>query len=214
MLDEETLHRAADELALRDPHLGAVIEKHGYPPLWAREQGFPTLVKIILEQQVSLASAQAAFDKLLQSLGELTPESFLTLNDIELKQIGFSRQKTRYCRILAESVLSGETDLEELNTKSNEEVFESLTSLKGVGPWTAGIYLLMALRRPDVWPKGDLALLVSMQEVKQLKHRPNNDEAALIAVTWEPWRSVAARILWHNYLSERKSKTSFSGGTP
>lgn len=210
MLDEETLIIAVEVLSRRDPHLRAVIEKHGPPPLWAREQGFPTLVKIILEQQVSLSSAQAAYDKLLSALGQLTPNTFLTLNDDELKLIGFSRQKTRYCRILAETLINDELNLEELAFKPNEEVFETLTDLKGIGPWTAGIYLLMALRRPDIWPRGDLALLVSMQEVKMLEMRPDNDEAALIAETWKPWRSVAARILWHNYLSERNSETRFT----
>ncbi|MCW4012116.1 MAG: DNA-3-methyladenine glycosylase 2 family protein [Candidatus Bathyarchaeota archaeon] len=211
MLDEESLHRAADELAERDPHLRAVIEKHGYPPLWAREPGFPTLVKIILEQQVSLSSAQAAYDKLLDQINPLTPEEFLTLDDAELKQIGFSRQKTRYCRILADSILCGELDLAELVKQSDEEVSETLTALKGIGPWTAGVYLLMVLRRPDIWPRGDIALLTSMQEVKQLDTRPDNDVAAEIADAWRPWRSVAARILWHNYLSERAAKTDFSG---
>lgn len=203
MLDEETLHKAVDELAERDPHLRAVIEKHGYPPLWAREPGFPTLVKIILEQQVSLASAQAAYDKLLLRVNHLTPETFLTLDDVELKQIGFSRQKTRYCRILAETIQSEELDIAELNQLNNKEIFETLTNLKGIGPWTAGIYLLMALRRPDIWPRGDLALLTSIQEVKQLDTRPDNEKAAEIANAWKPWRSVAARILWHSYLSER-----------
>ena len=155
MLDEESLQNAADELAAHDPHLGAVIEKHGYPPLWARDPGFSTLVKIILEQQVSLSSAQAAYDKLLMRINPLTPEEFLTLDDSELKQIGFSRQKTRYCRILAESIQSGELDLAELNQYSDKEVSETLTALKGIGPWTAGIYLLMVLRRPDIWPRGD-----------------------------------------------------------
>ena len=203
MLDEESLQNATDELAARDPHIGAVIEKHGYPPLWAREPGFPTLVKIILEQQVSLSSAKAAYDKLLMRINPLTPEKFLTLDDAELKQIGFSRQKTRYCRILAETIQSGELDLAELNQYSDKEVSETLTALKGIGPWTAGIYLLMALRRPDIWPRGDLALLTSMQEVKQLPERPDNEKAAEIANAWKPWRSVGARILWHSYLSER-----------
>ena len=210
MLNEETLRAAADELAIRDPHLRAVIEEHGYPPLWGREPGFPTLVKIILEQQVSLASAQAAYVKLSQELGQLTPESFLTLNDDKLKQIGFSRQKTRYCRILAEAILTGTLELCELETKNTEEVFEALIGLKGIGPWTAGIYILMALRRPDVWPRGDLALLISMQEVKMLDERPSNEEAATIAELWKPWRSVAARILWHSYLCKRNKHTDFS----
>ena len=211
MLDEESLQNAADELAARDPHLHEVIDKHGYPPLWAREPGFPTLVKIILEQQVSLSSAKAAYDKLLKRINPLTPEKFLTLDDAELKQIGFSRQKTRYCRILAETIQSGELDLAELNQYSDKTVSETLTALKGIGPWTAGIYLLMVLRRPDIWPRGDLALLTSMQKVKQLETRPDNEKAAEIALAWRPWRSVAARILWHNYLCERAAKTDFSG---
>ena len=210
MLDEETLHKAVDELANRDSHLHSVIEKHGYPPLWAREPGFPTLVKIILEQQVSLSSAQAAYDKLLERINPLTPEEFLTLDDTELKRIGFSRQKTRYCRILAETINCDELDLAKLVNQSDMEVSETLTALKGIGPWTAGIYLLMVLRRPDVWPRGDLALLTSMQEVKQLDERPDNETAAEIAEDWKPWRSVAARILWHNYLCERAAKTDFS----
>ncbi len=205
MLDEETLRIAVDELTKRDPHLQTVIKKHGYPPLWTRKPGFSTLVKIILEQQVSLASAQTAYDKLLNRVNPLTPVSFLTLKNDELKQVGFSRQKTRYCRILAQSILSGELDLDKLQHQSNKKAMTSLTNLKGIGPWTAGIYLLMAHRRPDIWPRGDLALQASMQEVKQLPTRPSSDEAAELAEIWKPWRSVAAHILWHNYLSEQNN---------
>jgi DNA-3-methyladenine glycosylase II len=211
LLDEDTLRKAVDELASRDPDLRTVIMKHGYPPLWAREPGFHTLVKIILEQQVSLSSAQAAYNKLLARINPLIPETFLTLDDTELKQIGFSRQKTRYCRILAETIRCGELDLAELTHLGDEEVSETLIALKGIGPWTAGIYLLMVLRRPDIWPRGDLALLISMQEVKKLLERPDNEAAAEIAEHWKPWRSVAARLLWHSYLSERVAKTGFTG---
>ncbi|UCH03252.1 MAG: DNA-3-methyladenine glycosylase 2 family protein [Candidatus Bathyarchaeota archaeon] len=203
MLDKETLQEAVDELIDRDHHLRQVIVKHGYPPLWPRKPGFHTLVKIILEQQVSLASAQAAYDKLLERVNHLTPENFIALNDLELKQIGFSRQKIKYCRILSESILSSDLDLGELTEYSDERVMAALTDLKGVGPWTAGIYLLLALRRPDVWPIGDHALLVSMRDVKHLSRIPSNETAVEIAKAWRPWRSVAARILWHNYLSER-----------
>ncbi len=211
MLDEDTLRDASDELASRDPHLKTVITKHGYPPLWAREPGFPTLVKIILEQQVSLSSAQAAYNKLLNRIRPLTPEDFLTLDDEELKHVGFSRQKTRYCRILAETIQCGELDLTALVQLSDDKVSETLTALKGIGPWTAGVYLLMVLRRPDIWPRGDIALLTSIQEVKHLDERPDNETALEIAENWKPWRSVAARILWHNYLSERAARTDFSG---
>jgi DNA-3-methyladenine glycosylase II len=203
MIDKETLREAVDELIGRDHHLHQVIVKHGYPPLWSRKPGFPTLVKIILEQQVSLASAQAAYDKLLERVNQLTPENFIALNELELKQIGFSRQKIKYCRILSESILLGDLDLGELTEYSDKKLMTALTDLKGVGPWTAGIYLLMALRRPDVWPIGDRALLVSMRDVKHLSRIPSNETAVEIAEAWRPWRSVAARILWHKYLSER-----------
>ena len=206
MLDKPTLHKATQTLAQKDPKLAKVVEKHGTPPLWDREPGFPTLVKIILEQQVSLASAQACYDKLLETINPLTPKKFLTLSDTELKQIGYSRQKTRYTRILAEIIETGELDLDKLQEQDDQEVFETLTSLKGIGPWTASIYLLMALLRPDVWPEGDLALLVSMREVYGLDETPDKVTAARIAEGWKPWRSVGARILWHGYLSEKADR--------
>jgi DNA-3-methyladenine glycosylase II len=133
----------------------------------------------------------------------LTPESLLHLSDEELRIARFSRQKTRYARILAEAIISGSLDLDGLRSLDDYEVMDTLTSLKGIGPWTAGIYLLMVLRRPDVWPRGDLALLSAMRDVKELECVPSNDEATVIAEGWRPWRSVAARILWHHYLSER-----------
>ena len=133
----------------------------------------------------------------------MTPEGLLRLSDDELKAVGFSHQKTRYVRILAEKIRCGSLDLDGLQRLDDEEVMGALTSLTGIGPWTAGIYLLMALGRPDVWPRGDLALLSAMSEVKELERVPSNDEAAIIADGWRPWRSVAARILWHHYLSER-----------
>ena len=179
------------------------MDRYGPPPLWDRDTGFPSLLKIILEQQVSLASAQATYDKLLAKANPLTPESLLHLSDDELKAAGFSRQKTRYARILAEETRCGSLDLHGLQRLDDKEVMGALTSLTGIGPWTAGIYLLMALRRPDVWPRGDLALLSAMRDVKELDDIPGNDEAAIIADGWRPWRSVAARILWHHYLSER-----------
>ena len=186
-----------------DPHLREVVDSYGPPPLWGRDPGFPSLLKIILEQQVSLASAQATYDKLLTRVNPLTPEGLLRLSDEELKSAGFSRQKTRYVRILAEAILDGSLDLDGLHRLDDEEVMKTLTALTGIGPWTAGIYLLMILGRPDVWPRGDLALLSAMRDVKELDGVPSNDEAAVIADEWRPWRAVAARILWHHYLCER-----------
>ena len=206
MLDEQTLLSAVEVLTAKDPTLQAIIKEHGPPPLWSRNPTFSTLVKIILEQQVSLASAQAAYNKLTNAVNPLNPKTFITLTDKELRNIGFSRQKAKYCRILSEAILDGEINLDEIKEKSDDEVMKILTVLKGVGPWTASIYLLMALKRPDIWPEGDRALLVSMKESMNLASVPNPTEALLIAETWKPWRSVAARILWHSYLCERKKK--------
>ncbi len=200
-LDEKSLSNGVAVLCKIDSDLKEVVLRFGEPPLWAREPGFATLLKIILEQQVSLASAQATYDKLNNAVDEITPQAFLKFNDTELKGFGFSRQKTRYGRILSEAILSGEFDLNALKTLDDESVHQELTKLTGIGPWTANIYLLMALRRPDIWPPGDIALAKAMQQVKKLDTRPNNDQQLNIAEAWKPWRSVAARILWHHYLS-------------
>jgi len=203
MLDDKTLLVAVKALTESDPHLRMVVDRYGPPPLWGREPGFPSLLKIILEQQVSLASAQATYDKLLAKVNPLTPEGLLRLSDEELKATGFSRQKTRYVRIMAEAIIDGSIDLDGLSRLDDEEVMKTLTALTGIGPWTAGIYLLMIMGRPDVWPKGDLALLSAMRDVKELETIPSNEEAAVIAENWRPWRAVGARILWHHYLCER-----------
>ena len=203
-LDDKTLLDGVKWLSGLDPNLGAAVDEFGAPPLWDRDSGFPSLLKIILEQQVSLSSAQSTYDKLVEKIGRLTPETFLTLDDIELKSAGFSRQKTRYGRILANSILDGTIDLHELNDLPDDEVEIKLTGLTGIGKWSAGIYRLMVLGRPDVWPRGDLALNKAMMDVMGLESVPDNDKAEEIAERWRPWRSVAARILWHHYLSRRR----------
>jgi DNA-3-methyladenine glycosylase II len=202
-LSNETLAQGADFLSTVDPDLARIYTNLGLPPLWAREPGFPTLIHIILEQQVSLASAKAAFVKLQQAAGIITPETFLKYNDDELKRFGFSRQKTAYCRGLAHSVLKGEIDLEALASMDDAAVRSALVKVKGIGPWTADIYLLMVLLRPDSWPSGDLALAVAAQELKGLPFRPGPEELEHLARPWRPWRAVAARLLWHSYLSKR-----------
>ena len=169
--------------------------------MWERDEGFPTLVHIILEQQVSLASARAAFQRLQEAIAPVAPEPFLRLDDAELKRIGFSRQKTLYVRLLAQAILEKQLDLPALRAMPDAEVRTTLKQLKGIGDWTVDIYLLMALRRPDVLPKGDLALAVALQEVKGLERRPGPDEIEAIGERWRPWRAVAARLLWHHYLS-------------
>jgi DNA-3-methyladenine glycosylase II len=202
-LDQQALKAACDELAA-DPCLGRVYKTYGVPPLWDRTPGFATLLQIILEQQVSLASAKACFEKLAARLAEVTPESVISLNEAELKAVGFSRQKTAYARHLAEAVLEQRIDLDALRHLPDAEVKSELIKLKGVGEWTSDIYLLMALLRPDIMPKGDIALHSAWHRLSG-ETRPKADEFLLIAEKWKPMRSVAARLLWHFYLSERSS---------
>jgi DNA-3-methyladenine glycosylase II len=200
-LTAATLSVALAGLTARDPRLARIVADLGPPPLWAREPGFPTLLHIILEQQVSLASAQAAFDRLLAVASPLTPERFLELDDATLKAAGFSRQKTRYGRELAAAILSRSLNLEGLDALDDDAVRTELVKVVGIGRWTADIYLLMALRRPDVWPAGDLALAVAAQQALGLPSAPSPAEMEAIGAAWQPWRAVAARVLWHYYLS-------------
>lgn len=203
-LSETNIHEICLNLSAMDSDLSIIFEKHGAPPLWQREANFATLIHIILEQQVSLDSALSAFNKLKEKLGEITPESVLKLSDEELKLCYFSRQKTVYVRELAKAILDGKLDLENLQTLSDGEVKTQLKQIKGIGDWTADIYLLMALLRMDVMPKGDLALHVAYQKIKGLAQRPTSDEFIKLAEKWSPYRAVAARLLWHFYLSVRK----------
>jgi DNA-3-methyladenine glycosylase II len=205
-LTEADLPAAVAVLAARDPGLATIAARFGVPPLWAREPGFPTLVHLILEQQVSLASAKAAFDRLVVVTDPLTPASLLRLDDAELLTIGFSRQKARYSRALAESVTSGALDLDALPDLEDDEVDRRLTSVPGIGPWTATIYRLMVLLRPDAWPVGDIALAQAVTETRGFVGRPSQGELRAIAEDWKPWRAVAARMLWHHYLSVRANR--------
>ncbi len=208
ILNENVFAQAVHLLANRDAHLAEVLQKYGPPPLWVREPGFPTLVYIILEQQVSLASAKAAFDRLNAAVRPLTPRRFLKLSDAELLRIGFSRQKTLYTRLLAGSLSRRDFDLRDLHDLEDVAARTMLTAFKGIGNWTADIYLLSALRRPDIWPTGDLALATAVQEVKRLRRRPSPERLEKMSAPWRPWRAVAARLFWHHYLSKRGQNTA------
>jgi DNA-3-methyladenine glycosylase II len=200
-LSDENLPLRVAELCARDPRLAAIVERHGPPPLWPREPGFPSLLYTILEQQVSLASARATYEKLLAVAAPLTPERFLGLDDATLRAAGFSRQKTRYGRELAGAVLSGKLALERLDQLDDDAARAELTRIVGIGRWTADIYLLQALGRPDVWPVGDLALAVAARNALELPSVPGPVQLEALGEPWQPWRAVAARILWHAYLS-------------
>jgi len=201
-LDRHSLLDGVRALAARDPAVAASVERFGPPPLWARESSFATLVHLILEQQVSLASALAAFGRLGTALGDVTPAAFLTLDDAALRGIGFSRQKAGYARDLALALVDG-FDLTALGRLPDDEVRTELLRLRGVGRWTADVYLTMCLCRPDVWPRGDLALATGALELLGLPVRPTDEELTAIAERWRPLRAVAARIVWHHYLGLR-----------
>ena len=206
-LDEAALLEAVRALGERDAALGSVVARYGPPPLWAREPGFPTLVLLILEQQVSLASARAAYDRLVALTGDPpTPDALLALDDAALLGAGFSRQKTRYSRSLAGAVRDGSLDVDALAVLDDDAVDVALTALPGIGPWTATIYRLMVLRRPDAWPIHDIALAQAYADLHGLAVRPRPEAMTALAEGWRPWRAVAARILWHRYLSVRAER--------
>ncbi|HEX8734644.1 MAG TPA: hypothetical protein VF721_04925 [Pyrinomonadaceae bacterium] len=203
-LDEKKLVAACRKLAAADSDLAFIFRTYGTPPLWQREQSFATLVHIILEQQVSLAAALSAFNKLKEKLGAISPAGVLNLTDEEMKAAYFSRQKITYARELARAILAGNLDLKALEKLPDAEAKHELKKIKGIGDWTADIYLLMAISRADVMPKGDLALHVAWKKLKNLEHAPGSEEFQQIAEKWKPLRAAAARLLWHFYLSERR----------
>ena len=205
-LTEEGLVRAVRTLARRDADLARVVREHGPPPLWPREPGFATLVLLILEQQVSLASARATFNRLQNRVESLEPARIARLDETDRISAGVTRQKAAYLRALAEAVAGGTLNIERVAELPDAAAREHLTRIKGVGPWTSDVYLLMALRRPDVWPIGDLALATAAHAVKGLPDRPSRDQLEELGEAWRPWRAVAARILWHYYLSTARTR--------
>ena len=205
-LTTETLARGVAELARRDPHLAAVVQRHGAPPLWDRPPGFQTLVQIILEQQVSLSAGRAAYGRLERVAGAVTPEDIARLDEASLRGAGLTRQKSRYIHELAQAIVAGDFDPNALSDMDDDDAQTALIKLTGIGPWTANIYLLMALGRSDIWPNGDLALVAAMREVKRMRSTPNLERIRRITNRWRPWRAVAARVLWHHYLSTPRTR--------
>ncbi|HEX5890851.1 MAG TPA: hypothetical protein VFY61_19220 [Pyrinomonadaceae bacterium] len=205
-LTQKTLALAARELAARDRLLANIHATYGDPPMWQRAAGFRTLVHIILEQQVSLSSAKSMLLRLESAIQPFTPERFVELGEMHLRQLGVTRQKSSYLLHLSESLVNRQLRLKSLSRLSDGQVLEKLTGIKGIGLWSANIYLLMAMRRADIWPAGDLALAVALQELKRLPARPSPEELEVIAEAWRPLRAVAARMLWQYYLGRRQAK--------
>jgi DNA-3-methyladenine glycosylase II len=204
-LTRTSLARAVDDLVARDRGLARIVAAHGPPPLWARPTGFSTLVRIILEQQVSLTAAATLFRRVTAQLpGGMTPEAVLTAGPDGLRALGLTRQKARYVCALGACVHGGEIALSRLARLSDAAAAAHLERVPGIGPWTSSIYLLMAMRRPDVWPPGDLALHKALARLRRMPEIPTTERATLLARRWAPYRAVAARILWHSYLADRR----------
>lgn len=208
----ENFYTVCDTLASQDAHLASVIQNHGYPPMWTRPNTFESLVHIILEQQVSLASALAALNKLRERIVDVTPENLLALTDEEMKACYFSRQKTTYARSLATAIQSGQFSPEALALLPDDEARRQLLALKGFGNWTADIYLMFVCQRADIFPVGDLAAVNALKQLKQLPKDTTKETLLDITSAWQPWRTVATMLLWHYYLSQRakpgKKKTA------
>lgn len=201
---DEDFISLCDELAVIDKSFQQIINEYGYAPCWSRKPTFSTLIHIILEQQVSLASAKAAFDKLQLYTGAINPVNILRLSDEEMKACYFSRQKTTYARCLAEAVLSGNLDLESLIHKDDDTIRATLIKIKGIGNWTVDVFLMMCLHSPDIFPFGDIALVNSLKHIKQLPMHTTKEAMGPVTESWKPYRTIAAYLLWHAYICRKR----------
>lgn len=199
-------HKIADLLASRDADLKHIIQTYGYPPMWTRPNSFESLIHIILEQQVSLASAKSALLKLQEKLASVSPEKILLLTDEEFKACYFSRQKMTYVRHLAEALWKKHIHLAAFEKLPDDEVRGALIKLKGIGNWTIDIYLIFVLQRADIFPVGDLAAMNALKQIKKLPKETSREEILKITESWQPYRSIATMMLWHHYLSLRIKK--------
>jgi len=203
---ESNFKSLCDKLAKKDKELRNIIKQHGHPPMWTRPATFQSLVLFILEQQVSLASAYAAFKKLKEKIGYVTPSKILSLTDEELRSCYFSRQKIIYARALAKAVLSKQLRLKKFSDAHEDENRIELKKIKGIGDWTVDVYLMHSLQRTDLFPLGDIALVNSLKETKKLHPHTTREDMLAIAESWRPYRTIASMILWHAYIRKRGIK--------
>lgn len=204
--DELNFTLLCDKLAKKDKELRSIIKQHGYPPMWTRPATFQSLILFILEQQVSLASAYAAFKKLKERIGYVTPGKILSLSDEELRSCYFSRQKIIYARELAKAIQSKQLRLKKFSNAHEDEIRIELKKIKGIGDWTVDVYLMHSLQRSDLFPLGDIALVSSLKETKKLHPHTTREDMLAIAESWRPYRTIASMILWHAYIKKRGMK--------
>lgn len=202
--DQNNFENLVHTLCHIDTDLQGIVARDGMPPMWIRPNNFATLVLTILEQQVSIAAAFAAYKKLDAFIGEPTPEKILALSDEELRACYFTRQKTGYVRGLATAIQNGTINLQHYESLHDDAVRHELIQLKGIGHWTVDIYLLHALHRTDIFPIGDIALVNALKDIKGLDKQTPKETLLEIAEPWRPYRSIATMLLWHHYLSKRK----------
>ena len=195
----QSLGASLDALAEREPGFAGALERHGRPEPRLSEPGVETLLRTIVGQQVSVHAARSMWNKLIAKLGQpVDLETLLNASDESLREAGLSRQKAGYARSLAGLVLSGELDLAHL-PGDDEEAIALLTKVKGIGRWSAEIYLLFAEGRGDVWPAGDLAVQVEIGKLLGLDQRPSEKQLRALAEAWRPHRGAAAVLAWHSY---------------
>ena len=195
----EQIRSDIEALAARDPDIARAYAEIGCPERRNRPAGFATLLRIIVSQQLSVAAVAAIIARLENLCSPLAPEPFLALSEQALRDCGLSLRKVEYGRSLAEKISTGHLDLVSLSTLDDEQAIAQLTALRGIGRWTAEIYLLFSLERTDIWPEDDLALQISLQRLKQLPTQPNRRTMRAYGEAWRPWRSAGARFLWHYY---------------
>ena len=201
-LSAEQLQTSLDALAAREPLIAAAIGRVGYPPPRIRDRGYETLLRTIVGQQVSVAAAQSIWNKMAAQLGELTdPCNVARATPQDLRAAGLSRQKAAYAHSLAEEVSSGRLDLTAL-PEDDEAAIAELVRIKGIGRWSAEVYLLFAEGRPDIWPAGDLAVQIEVGRIMGHAERPSEKLTREIAEAWRPHRGAAAVFAWHHYNSE------------
>ncbi len=201
------MHEAIQYLSKKEPIFQTILETYGLPNIPSRPQGFATLVLLILEQQVSIDSAKATFNKIKLQYPEFSPEQLANVSAEDFRVLGVSRQKSGYISGLAAAVLSGAIDLESLPHKPAEAVREELIKLKGIGNWTIDIYLMFCLQSPDIIPLGDIAVVNTLKELLEIHTK---EEMELRAQNWMPYRSMATYLLWHHYLKKRNRTIDYA----
>ncbi len=206
--DTGNYHELCNYMAQQDSDLERILDNHGYPPMWTRANTFETLVHIILEQQVSLASALATLNKLRERVTIISPDNLLALDDATMRACFVSRQKAGYIRGLAQALNDKTIQLEALATMTNDAIRQTLVSLKGIGNWTVDVYLMFTLQRADIFPIGDLAAVNAVKRLKQLPAGTSKETILEISAGWQPYRSIACMMLWHYYLSNTGKKTA------